>query len=802
MSFKRGLHAAKALPITLFLAATSVAFASGQGDAPDIYQASGLPPLESYPIVSEPIVLSALIVGDDLANSRYMVTDYLFELTNVDVDYTVVPRTEFHSRLHTMLGSGDVPDMIPYHNSFLSHYNQVPLIEQGIIKPINELIDQQAVSFSTALDTVGGLRSFVTAPDGQIYMMASIRQDITTPAFWKNTDAWWINRQWLENLGLQMPNTVEDYHTVMRAFRNNDANANGDPNDEWPMTTMSLNLDIGPWWIDGQLMNPFQINNLSQGRWIIDDTGKPLAAFTTDEYRDGLRWLNELWQEGLIAPDSFSRSIDDTVAINDTGDGIARFGSLGGPNWNVIGNPQAYGNASVVWQYDAMPPLLGPSGQRLTQTSTLPFVSGPIFTSTDAKTLAIAVRYIDWFYSDEGSVVSEFGFKDTEERSSKYGTWYTSAWSGSVGPSGEPATLHPSFPTSGTYFDLQSGQQLLSIIPPLWANKGRQHIPAVYPPIYQWYHDATKDLEPYRQSPERTFPPLYYSPDEFGELRRIQAQIMPFVRQSVVDFVTGRRDIDSDWDAYIEELSMMGLKRAAEINEQAYQNLRVSYAKGAIPGSSNKLTTPPSLPLFGRLHTTNPPQHRELLPSPTFRLVADLEHLMGLRGTAPTVERINSAISTVLNDATLTTRTYYGLPGRGGVVIITEFQQFDCDTGGVLSGSYDRKKYTDGCYRMFLFVLTDPSPILDESLSIEGHELFRFLLDLSTDAPDIVPRTLPKKDGSTVLDSAEIMIMVYQFVLDGEATEFIAEDESTLGADVHVTAAGLETLMVNPTDED
>lgn len=46
----------------------------------------------------------------------------------------------------------------------------------------------------------------------------------------------YLNKTWLDNLGLTYPETVEELYTVLKAFKEQDANGNGDPNDEIPIS--------------------------------------------------------------------------------------------------------------------------------------------------------------------------------------------------------------------------------------------------------------------------------------------------------------------------------------------------------------------------------------------------------------------------------------------------------------------------------------------------------------------------------------------------------------------------------------
>lgn len=52
----------------------------------------------------------------------------------------------------------------------------------------------------------------------------------------KGCDTPFINKAWLDRLGMEMPTTVDEWYEVLKAFKEQGANGNGDPNDEIPLT--------------------------------------------------------------------------------------------------------------------------------------------------------------------------------------------------------------------------------------------------------------------------------------------------------------------------------------------------------------------------------------------------------------------------------------------------------------------------------------------------------------------------------------------------------------------------------------
>lgn len=84
--------------------------------------------------------------------------------------------------------------------------------------------------------------------------------------------------------------------------------------------------------------------------------------------------------------------------------------------------------------------------------------------------------------------------------------------------------------------------------------------------------DATKLYEGHESKSSIPFPygEAWIAPAQAGELATLQTNIGTFVQQSAVQFITGKKSLDSDWDSYLKNLDQLGLKRFLEIYQEAY----------------------------------------------------------------------------------------------------------------------------------------------------------------------------------------------------------------------------------------
>jgi putative aldouronate transport system substrate-binding protein len=110
-----------------------------------------------------------------------------------------------------------------------------------------------------------------------------------------------INKPWLDKVGMQIPQTTEEFEKVMRAFKENDMNGNGDKNDEIPYSSSSKGL-VGY----TEFFGAFGVAQAHVDRkgdepeWIKVEDEKVVYTAITEDFRKCLNWLHSLYEEGLV----------------------------------------------------------------------------------------------------------------------------------------------------------------------------------------------------------------------------------------------------------------------------------------------------------------------------------------------------------------------------------------------------------------------------------------------------------------------------------------------------------------------
>jgi putative aldouronate transport system substrate-binding protein len=258
---------------------------------------------------------------------------------------------------------------------------------QGLILPLNQYFDTVSVGYKTAFEELSGMREYITTPDGNIYSMPNVDGSLHVQYNCKL----WINTHWLKNLGLSMPTTTEEFYQVMKAFKEKDANGNGDPNDEIPLSTCKSGTGVQ---IDGFLMNPFQLTPEADKLYL--ENKKVVFSPVSDNYREGLRYLRRLYAEGLINPESFTQDRQNQVNKNENGP-HAVIGAFLAQRPGYAADLTTLPNSKKWEQYESLPPLKGPSGEAIAAWN--PYIiyqSGQTFIPSKSKHPEAAFRLADY----------------------------------------------------------------------------------------------------------------------------------------------------------------------------------------------------------------------------------------------------------------------------------------------------------------------------------------------------------------------------------------------------------------------
>jgi putative aldouronate transport system substrate-binding protein len=511
-----------------------------------VSMAATLSPAGEFPIVDEPVEITVLtapysMTEDMVTNSLSL---WLEKLTNVKVNWIVVNQADAAQKINLILASGsDMPEVFMVPNSYLSLQQIVTYGEQGYFLPLNDLIDEWGVNTKAFFEARPGVQKSCTAPDGNLYFLPKYNE--CYHCLFPNKA--YINQTWLDNLGLAMPETTDDLIEVLKAFRDKDANGNGDIADEVPLVGTLM----------GYLTDPFMQTSTNNNLLVND--GIVSLDYMSDEYKDALKFLKKLYDEKLIPEDIFMLNRDQIRVLTGNAD-TNRVGMF------ISGIVTDYIDIStgLQEQFVAANVLTGPSGRKATSKAGVYFEPTFIITSS-CKNPEAAFRWGDVQMAD---LLSD----DLKWVNLKYGpieednTWRY-AEEGEIAVNGEPAKWAWTFDWG-------------AILNTHWYEMGpgffsQEFKTAIVTDRSQWNHeavlyDASRDIyEPCVE--DVSMPVMLMMNSELAEtIASLQTTLGTYAEQSRVKFVTGAWDIDADWDNYIGELENIGVTEYLDAWQQVY----------------------------------------------------------------------------------------------------------------------------------------------------------------------------------------------------------------------------------------
>lgn len=482
------------------------------------------------PIVEEVTDLRVMAMRDVFHTKEFDEFPQVAEMeaqTNVHIVWDMVPQNAWAERVNLSFASNDLPEI--YFRG-INRTMQWDYGTQGMLISLNDLMEQYAPNLTSFYERHPEILPTAVMPDGNIYALPGRYPWAYRP----NPDVMLVNVRWLETLGLSIPTTIEDLEEVLRAFKENDPNKNGQA-DEIPMSFRWGDAAQGP----HSLFGMFGLVDVPGDHMTVND-GNVVFTAGTDGHRSGLEWFKDLYEQELVDQEAFVQDVRQYSAKGAQG--------LYGVFFDWTGSNIAGEQAMREGVYVEVPPLLGPSGERVWWRSRGGNTThGEIAITSAARYPEVAIRWLDQIAEPLTNQIWTTGpFDYILERGSDGGVLYKTApegmgW-GEFRHSRSIGRSHPQF-WDEEFMNLDPGPAAIKLAQ------------------YQTY-------APYLE--REYFPDVFFLPEEAEELSTLSTDITSFVSQKQAEWVMGSADIDDEWDSYLSRLDQMGLDRFIDIYATAY----------------------------------------------------------------------------------------------------------------------------------------------------------------------------------------------------------------------------------------
>ena len=274
--------------------------------------------VEGLPIAKEEVTYEIMISKNESDKTNSQNEKDIMKLTtkdtNVNIEWREVMGAQFTEQFGLILSTGDnTPD------AFKCWPTEQQMAENAddFYELTDETLETYAPNITAQMkehvdDGLDSLRK----TDGKIYALPT--------GVWSEYANWatsimYIRKDWVEDLDMEMPKTIDDLYEILVAFKENDMNGNGDKNDEIPFIygqanwAGKLQAISGAWGIAGR--------NLNADSWYgrVED-GKYILNITDQRFKDYLTEMNKWNDAGLINKDGFTLTGSEYNALTNTPD--------------------------------------------------------------------------------------------------------------------------------------------------------------------------------------------------------------------------------------------------------------------------------------------------------------------------------------------------------------------------------------------------------------------------------------------------------------------------------------------------
>ncbi len=258
------------------------------------------PTITPEPAVTKPDSIKAILdVIISEAEGQKDIEAEFEKLTGIKLDIIQPAHNEYSQKVKLAFASGDVPDVFE-----LVPADALPLIKDGALVELDSFIASSDIVKNIKAEYIESWRI-----QGKIY------------GFPLDTGAGcvsFIRKDWLDNVGLGIPTTWDEYYAVLKAFTFNDPDKNG-IDDTFGLTAAGVSSDM---YLRDIFMDASPDFVKRDGKWV--------DGFAQPEFKTALERFRLIYQEKLIDPEIFTNKTS-----------TAREKFLGGkmgifPYWNTV----------------------------------------------------------------------------------------------------------------------------------------------------------------------------------------------------------------------------------------------------------------------------------------------------------------------------------------------------------------------------------------------------------------------------------------------------------------------------------
>lgn len=489
----------------------------------------------TLPITEEPITLTWFV---PLYNSNVLQSandQYCWQeiqrRTGITIEFVHPPVGSENDTFNVRIASGDYPDIITWPWANFSG-GPTKALNDGIIIDLKDLMNEYAPNYNALLDGNEVARANAMLDDGSAYGFIHVVPEASINAI----EGLMMRKDWLDKLGLEAPTTIEEWHTVLTAFKEQDPNGNGEQ-DEIPF------IASGAGGME-QLAAAWGVR-----RGFFPKDGKIVYGAIQPEFKEFVAEMAKWYAEGLIDPEyptNARKNVDEKMVTGVAGSLYGLIGSQlgsyvtngkqGNPDFDLIGLNMPLSSDGVSYALNnQMAQGIGAQSSAISSKNAYPVETA---------------KLLDYCYSEEGRMLLNWG---------KEGESYEIV-------DGKPqyTDLVMNNPEGKTKLDVVAQYAV-----PIYG-----YFSAFYPDSYASINlnsDAQKEAAAMwaEQDFSLLMPVLYPTEAESAIISKKGADIDTYATEMYMKFIIGKESLDQ-FDEYVAAIERMGIQELVDVYQAMY----------------------------------------------------------------------------------------------------------------------------------------------------------------------------------------------------------------------------------------
>lgn len=356
-------------------------------------------PLVVYAEVDEVTFVFTKAGGFEGKPDNDIIKQEIEKRANIKLNHIAPPIANYDEKVNIILSSNDLPDLVKLRkakfNDMYDYAEQGALFDLApyldeYLPHVKEVVPEKALDLCRVGDGLYGIPVW-SSPERMNFI---------------------VRGDWLDNLGLEVPTTLDELHDVMYAFTYNDPDGNG-IDDTYGLTARQIE-GFEP------IFGAYGFTGVAHNYWYLDDQGRLKPSALHENAKECLELLNAWYNEGLIDPEFVilknESEINDKAMKNQWGFYY---------NWWTF-EPKIEAIMREVdpeVRFDRIAPPIGPYGD--SGVRGVGIQNGVVIMLANAKNPEACLRLLDWLHTEDGMMTMYAGVQDVHWVRKEDGTYYS-----------------------------------------------------------------------------------------------------------------------------------------------------------------------------------------------------------------------------------------------------------------------------------------------------------------------------------------------------------------------------------------